>query len=67
MELASRGSKNIYKVIFANATAGNLHRLEKYSSYSVRIAAINRRGLGIPSSTIVVLTDEDGRLLINFK
>ena len=64
-ELSSRKglTRKVYKTIFSNATTGSLHHLKKYSWYSLRISAINRKGLGIPSAVLVVITDEDGMLM----
>ena len=47
--------------IFRNTTRGILGQLEKYTWYQLKISAINKRGAGIPSPAIVVLTDEDGK------
>lgn len=47
--------------VFLNTTRGTLSQLKKYSWYKIRIAARNRRGTGVPSDPLVVLTDEDGK------
>ena len=45
---------------FLSTTSARLGRLKKYSWYRIQIAGMNRRGIGVPSEPLVVLTDEDG-------
>ncbi|XP_028409018.1 uncharacterized protein LOC114531606 [Dendronephthya gigantea] len=52
-------SKKIHVTVFFNTTKGRLNRLKKYSWYRIRISGMNKRGIGIPSDPLVVLTDED--------
>jgi hypothetical protein len=47
--------------VFLNTTRGRLAQLQKYSWYRLRISGMNRRGVGIPSDPLIVLTDEDGK------
>lgn len=60
------GSKEIHVTFFLNTTTGRLNRLKKYSWYRIRISGMNRRGTGIPSGPLVVLTDEDGECVRNY-
>ena len=48
-------------VVFLNTTKGTLSQLNKYSWYKIRISGRNKRGTGVPSDPLVVLTDEDGK------
>lgn len=41
----------------------NLHALDKYTNYSVRVLAYTRIGEGIQSSPIYCLTEQDGMIL----
>ena len=56
----AKSNESRHLATFMNATRGRLTQLKKYTWYGVRIAAMNRRGVGIPSSRLLVLTDEDG-------
>ena len=63
-ELPRSGNKSSNKMmttVFLNDTKGRLDNLKKYSWYEVRIAGMNRRGFGVPSDPLIVLTDEDGK------
>lgn len=46
--------------VFLNTTDGRLDGLKKYSWYRIRISGMNRRGVGVPSDPLIVLTNEDG-------
>lgn len=41
----------------------NLHALEKYTNYSVKILAYTKVGEGVQSNPIYCLTEEDGKPL----
>ena len=46
--------------IFLNTTRGRLGQLKKYTWYRTRVSGMNKRGIGVPSQSVLVLTDEDG-------
>lgn len=64
----TRDKTNFTKVlnILPNITNYRVTGLERYTRYVISLAAVNEVGVGVFSDDVIVWTDEDGKLILNF-